>query len=189
MGKKGKKQSKMTKYCLSCSISQEPYIILVQMCRMIISPSVRVIKENYMSRHFFSFFKILIFQAVKGRKKGGGGRLKGQKMIWSSFMVHKCKKLIPLRAFFIFSNFWLFGLTKSSVCRTIYFRNHISYDFHLWYTCMYNRINISGHFFYFFKILIFGIIRGEGKRAKNDQNDKKFSLPVHHMIAIFGTQM
>ena len=102
MGKKGKKQSKMTKHCLSCSISQEPYIILVQMCRMIISPSVRVIKENYMSRHFFSFFKILIFQVVKGRKKGGGGRLKGQKMIWSSFMVNKCKKLIPLRAFLIF---------------------------------------------------------------------------------------
>ena len=137
---------------------------------------------------FFHFSKFWFSRLSRAGKKGGG-RLKGQKMIWSSFVVHKCKKLIPLRAFFIFSNFWLFGLTKSSVCRTLYFRNHISYDFHLWYTCMYNRINISRHFFYFFKILIFGIIRGEGKRAKNDQNDKKFSLPVHHMIAIFGTQM
>ena len=38
--------------------NHEPYIILMQMCRMIISPSVRVIKENcHMSRHFFFIFQ------------------------------------------------------------------------------------------------------------------------------------
>ena len=52
------------KLCLSCSISQERYIIwlslMVQMCKMIISPGV-----------FFNV-KILIFKVVKG--------LKGQKV-------------------------------------------------------------------------------------------------------------
>ena len=49
------------KLCLLCSISQEPYIMwllfMVQMCKMIISPSI-----------FFNF-KILIFQVVKGLKR------------------------------------------------------------------------------------------------------------------------
>ena len=60
----GKKCFKMTKiFCLSLSMSQEPYtmiVIMVQICKMIISPCV-----------FFNV-KILIIQAVKG--------LKGQKM-------------------------------------------------------------------------------------------------------------
>ena len=63
-GLKGKKQSKMTKHSVSCSISQEPYIIwfscMVQICKMIISLGA-----------FFNF-QILIFWVVRG--------LKGQKM-------------------------------------------------------------------------------------------------------------
>ena len=85
-----KKVQNNIKFCSSCSISQESYIIwlsfMLHMCKMI-SPVV-----------FFNF-KILIFQVIRG--------LKGQKMvqndknlclshlifqepyiIWSSFMVH-----------------------------------------------------------------------------------------------------
>ena len=58
-------------------------------------------------------------------------------------------------------------MTKISVCCIFYFRNHRSYDLHLWYTCMYKRIISLGIFF--FEILIFRIIwrRGVGKRTKN----------------------
>ena len=72
-------------------------------------------------------------------------------------------------------------------------RNHISYDLHLWYTYMYKRvISPSIFFFFFFKILILGII----KRAKNDPKWQKvlpvslrISGTVHHMIVIFGTHV
>ena len=87
-------------------------------------------------------------------------------------------------------------MTKISVCHTLYFRNHISYDLDLWYTCMYKRIISPGIFlfflfFIFFKILVFGIIRwGEGvKKAKNDPKWQKIlsvslhiSEIVHHII-------
>ena len=87
---------------------------------------------------------------------------------------------------------------KISVCCTLYFRNHISYDLHLWYTCMYKRIISPGIFFIFFKILIFGIFKGEGggKRAKNGPKWQKIlsvslciSGTVHHMIVIFGAHV
>ena len=57
-------------------------------------------------------------------------------------------------------------MSKISVCQTLYFRNHISCDLHLWYTCMYKRIISPAIFLYFFKILIFGIIMGRIKREK-----------------------
>ena len=74
--------------------------------------------------------------------------------------------------------FWLSRLTrgwkgkklsqklKISVCCTLYFRNHISYDLHLWYTCMYKMIISPGIFFISIKILISKIIRGEVKGQK-----------------------
>ena len=62
IGEKGKKWPK--KFCLSHSISQEPYIIwssfMKNKCKMIISPC-----------YFFHFFKILVFLVVltaKGQK-------------------------------------------------------------------------------------------------------------------------
>ena len=61
-------------------------------------------------------------------------------------------------------------MTKISVCGTLYFRNHISYDLHLWYTYMYKRIISRG--------------RKNGpkwqkiKGQKMAQNDKKFCLSV-----------
>ena len=72
---------------------------------------------------FFHFFKILIFQAVKG--------VKGQKMlqndkkfclshsisqepyiIWLSFMVHMCKMIISPGVLLSFSKFWFSGLSE-----------------------------------------------------------------------------
>ena len=67
-------------------------------------------------------------------------------------------------------------MSKISVFCTLYFRNHISYDFHLCYTCMYERIISRGILFIFFKILIFGIIKRVAKGQKVAQNDKKVCL-------------
>ena len=80
---------------------------------------------------------------------------------------------------------------KKSVCCSWYLRNHISYDCHLWYTCV---NDISRSFFYFFKTLIFWIVRGV-KGQKIAQNDKKSCLPCliyqkpYAMIVISGTQV
>ena len=83
---------------------------------------------------------------------------------WLSFMVHLCKMIISPAGFFSFFQnfdspgvflilkFWFSGLsggwkgkklpkmTKISVCRTLHFGNYISYDLHLWCTCIYRRI-------------------------------------------------
>ena len=70
-------------------------------------------------------------------------------------------------------------ILRISVCGTLYFRKHISYDLHLWYICMYKRIIYPDIFFIFFKILIFRIIRrreGGIKWQKMTQNDKNFCL-------------
>ena len=70
-------------------------------------------------------------------------------------------------------------MTKSSIWCTLYFRSHISYDLHLWYIFTYKRIISPGVFsIFFFKILIFEIIRRGGgvKGQKMVQNNKKFCL-------------
>ena len=90
-----------------------------------------------------------------------------------------------LQVFFSILKFWFSRLsrcwkgrkwpkmTKISVCCTLYFRNHISHDLHLWYTCMYKRIVSPGIFLiFFFKILIFGIIRGDGGLLKGKKPPK-----------------
>ena len=73
-----------------------------------------------------------------------------------SFMAKMCKMIISPGVFFnvkilIFQ--FVKGLkgqkkwskiSKISVCCTLHFRNHISYDLHLWYTCMYKRIISPG---------------------------------------------
>ena len=83
------------------------------------------------SRLFFHFFEIFIFHAVR--------RVKGQKLaqnvkklclvhfisqelyiIWSSFVVHKCKVITSPGVFFfvfIFSKFWCFRLLGGSKCK------------------------------------------------------------------------
>ena len=90
-------------------------------------------------------------------------------------------------------------MSKISVCHTLYFRNYISYDLYIWYTCMYKRIISWAIFFIFFKILIFRIIRGgwsagkwEWKGKKWPKMTKKFvhiSGTIHHMIVIFGAHV
>ena len=74
------------------------------------------VQNDNISRQFFHFFKILIFQVVRG--------VKGQKMvqndkkfcllhsisqepyiIWLSFMVHMCKMIISPGVFSFFQNF------------------------------------------------------------------------------------
>ena len=59
-------------------------------------------------------------------------------------------------------------MTKNSVCRTPYLRNHTSYDCHLWCKCVKWYLQV------FFSILKSWFSRAE--RAKNDQNDKNFFL-------------
>ena len=148
-GKREKTVQNYKKFCPSCFISQETYIIwlsfVVHLCKMIISPAI-----------FFSF-SILIFQVVK--------RVKGQKMvqndkkfhpprfisqqpyiIWFSFMVHLWKMIISPGVFFSFSKFWFFKLLrglkskkwskilKNPVCHAPCLRNHMSCDCHLWCT-------------------------------------------------------
>ena len=114
----GIKGQKMTqndkKNCLSRSISQEPYIIwlssVVHNCKMMISQC-----------YFFIFSK-LVFPVVS--------RVKGQKMaqndkkfylsrsisqepyiIWSSFVVHKCKMIIS-QGFFLFFKILIFRVVR-----------------------------------------------------------------------------
>ena len=98
--------------------------------------------------------------------------------------------------FFLMLRFWFSRLSrgwmgkkwprilKIFVCCTLYFRNHISYDLHLWYTGIYKEI------------LSPGIIRGEGKRAKNGPKWHKIlsvslciSGTIHHMTVIFGAHV
>ena len=84
-------------------------------------------------------------------------------------------------------------MTKYSASCTLYIRKHISYDLHLWYTCMYKRKICPGSFFHYFKILIFIIIWGV-RGQKMAQNDKKIifvtsyiSGTIKHMMFIYGT--
>ena len=63
------------------------------------------------------------------------------------------------------------------VCHTLYFMNHVSYDFHLWYTSMYKRIISPGIFHIISKFWFSGSLVGGGwgvgvkgqKMAKNDK--------------------
>ena len=109
-GVKGQKiVQNVKKFCLLRSISQGPYIIwssfVVRKCRMMISPG-----------GFFMFFKILIFQIfrrVKGEKMAQHNKkncpsylyISGTYIIWSSFMIRMCKRIILSGFFYIFSKF------------------------------------------------------------------------------------
>ena len=169
---KGKKWPKITKNCPLCLISQEPYIIWpsfkVNLCKRIIRPRI-----------FLHFFQILIF--------GVNSEVKGQTMVqndkklfvtlhisesihldWLWFLIHKCKMMTSLDAFFIFSKFWFSGLlrgwkgkkwpkiTKHFVCLTLYLRSCTSYHCGFWW-CTYVKWWHLQHGFHFLKILIFQV--------------------------------
>ena len=136
------------------------------------------------------FFLILIFWVVRGVKEQK--MVQNNKniclsyfisqepyIIWLPFMVHMCKMIISPGVFFSILKFWFSRLsgsweskkwpkmTKIYVCSTLYFRDDISYNLHLWYTCMYKRIISPGicFFFFFFKNLTFVIIIFWGGRG------------------------
>ena len=115
-------------------------IILVHMCKRIISPVV-----------FFSFFfKIKIFHVSRAQsdKKFCLLDLVSQEayIIFSWFLVHMCKIVTSSGAFFHYFNIFIFQvvrglegqkwlkMTKNYVCLTLDLRNHTTYDF--WYTCV-----------------------------------------------------
>ena len=89
--------------------------------------------------------------------------LRSHNIIWLSFMVQVCKMIIS-PGIFSMLQFWFSRLSrgwkgkkwpkmsKISVRRTLYFRNHISYDLHLWYTYMYKRVISPGILFIFFMV-------------------------------------
>ena len=64
-------------------------------------------------------------------------------------------------------------MTKNSVSRTWFLRNHTSYDCNLCYTCA--KWYCLQVFFHFFKALIFWVDNGV-KERKMIQNDKKLCL-------------
>ena len=106
---------------LSCYLSQEPYIIWLS---LMVHISKRIISVGV----FFNFSKFW-FSRLTGWAGEGGGGVKGQKMapkwqkfclfigllhlifqesyiIWSSFMVQMCERMISPGILFIFSKFW-----------------------------------------------------------------------------------
>ena len=111
---KGVKRQKMTqndeKFCLSNTISKEPYIIwssfTVHLCKRVVYPAS------------FSFFQNFDFPGCWKGKKGKKISPKWQKILfvtlvsqepyimWLSFMVHMCKMLISWDVFFIFEKFF-----------------------------------------------------------------------------------
>ena len=103
-------------------------------------------------------------------------------IIWLSFMGKN-----DISRFFSILKFWFSMLwgglkgqkwpktTKISVCRTLYIRDYISHDLHLWYTCMYKRIISPGVFFHFFpKCWFLGSLAGFELAVCNLQFAKRF---------------
>ena len=83
---------------------------------------------------------------------------------------------------------------KNSVWCTSYLRDHISYDCHLWYTCV-KWWYLHVFFFIFSKFCFSGLLVGTGRRGvKNCLKWEKImsvvlgiSGMIHHMIIIFVT--
>ena len=93
----------LNKFCPSCSISQEPYMIwlsfMVHLCKPIISPAA------------FLFWQIA--SGVKGQKIAQNDKKfplshsvsQESYMIWLSFLVHMYKMMISSAVLFFFSFF------------------------------------------------------------------------------------
>ena len=124
------------KICLSCSISQEPYILWLSFVlhKCIMSTSCGI----------FSIFPKFWFSRLVGKgekiaqndKKCCLLHLISQELYitWPSLVVHKCKMVISPGIFLLYSKFWFFGLlggskgekwpkmTKNLACCTLYLR-------------------------------------------------------------------
>ena len=140
---------------------------------------------------FFHFLKIFIFHIVRWVK--GPKKVQNDKkvcpshfisqepyIIWLSFMVQMCKMIISPGAFSVlefWSSKWSGGwkgkkwpkMKNISVSHALHFRNHISYDVHLWHTCMCKSIISLDIFFIFVQNFDFleSLRGGGGKKAKN----------------------
>ena len=98
------------------------HMIFIYLCEMIISPGV-----------FFIFSNFWFSGLLGGGVRGGGGGVKGQKIvqndkklclsysisqepyiIWSSFVVCKCKMITSSGTSFVFSKLWFFRLLGGS---------------------------------------------------------------------------
>ena len=146
------------------AISKEQYSIwswfLVHLCKMMIPHLCKMI---ILPGIFFSFSKVWFFRLLGGckckkmvqnDKKLCPLRLMYQEpcIIWLSFLLRMCKKIISSGVFHCFKIliFWVvrgvkrpkkkkkkqFKMTKNFVHRALYLRNHSSYDWYLWYTCV-----------------------------------------------------
>ena len=91
-------------------------------------------------------------------------------IIWLSFIVHMCKIIVSVGIFFIFSKFLFFGCArevkvekmvqndKKILSVVLSISGTIHHMIVIYITPVQND-NISGQFFYFFKILIFWVVR------------------------------
>ena len=83
-------------------------------------------------------------------------------------------------------------MIKNSVCCSSYLRNHTSYVYHLWYTCVkgwYLQV-----FLFIFPNLIYWVVRGwKGKQWSKMRKVLSGSLnisgTIHHMIFIYGAHV
>ena len=98
--------------------------------------------------------------------------------MWLSFMVHLCEIMIFLGNFFHFFKILIFWIVrgvkggkkmskmwKKIMCCTPYLKKHSSNMIFIYGTHVGND-NIYGHFFNFFKILIFWVVRGRGVKGR-----------------------
>ena len=173
------------------------------------------------SRCFFHFFKFSFFRFLGGKWVKNGPKWQNilSVTLHISETVHHMIVIYgtPVQNDNIFPilKFWLSRLSGGwkgkkngsndknlGMLLFIFQEPYIISSLHLWYICMHERIISPGMFFIFFKIYIFGIVRGGVgwvgggrcvKGQKSTQNDKKFYLShsayqeLYIMIVIFGT--
>ena len=115
-----------------------------------------LVQNNNISRLFFSFFKVLVFRFVR-EKKGNKMPQNDKKFCHTSYLrnrtLYDCHLWCTtvnwsyLQVFFsFFQNFHFsdcqwgkrakMAQNDKKFCYTSSLRNHTSYDFHLWYTCV-----------------------------------------------------
>ena len=134
---------------------------------------------------FFSFFEIFMFQAVRAVNGAKTGPIR-QKILsvmlhisatihhMILFTVHICKMITSAGFFFIFSKLLFSGsrgvgkrakkTQNDKKCLTLYFRNNISYDCDLWYTCV--KWWYLQQIFSIFEILIVEVFRRRRQKGK-----------------------
>ena len=156
------------KLCLSCFISQEPYIIWSSFLIIIWSSFLHISSFFYIFSNFLFLGSIVVCHIPYLSK-----HTSCDFVFW-----YTCKMMTSQDGFFISLKFWfswLLGrkygkkwckMTKNSVSHSVSQEPYLSW---LWVLVHLGKMMICpAIFLIFFKILIFWVFRGEGKRAKND---------------------